>query len=86
MVARCRRQTKKEKPEEVNSWKVRYPVNPTVAEMMTIPNADPLKDSHKGTKTRSYHQGGYETGRVSRVAPHVEEVLMDGMKHLSDVQ
>lgn len=30
----------------------------------------------------AYSQGGYETGIVSRVAPQVEQVLMDGMKTL----
>lgn len=34
-----------------------------------------------GTKI-SYGQGGYETGRVSRVAPEVEELLMDTMRKL----
>ncbi|MDP7303156.1 MAG: hypothetical protein QGG09_08650 [Pirellulaceae bacterium] len=38
-----------------------------------------------GTKI-AYDQGGYETGRVSRVAPHVEKVLMDCMKQLLGVQ
>ena len=30
----------------------------------------------------SYSQGGYETGPVSRVAPHVEGVLMEAMREL----
>lgn len=30
----------------------------------------------------AYTQGGYETGIVSRVAPEVEKVLMDGMRQL----
>ena len=30
----------------------------------------------------SYTQGGYETGRVSRVAPEVESVLMPALKEL----
>ena len=30
----------------------------------------------------AYGQGGYETGPVSRTAPEVEGVLMDGMKQL----
>ena len=30
----------------------------------------------------SYSQGGYETGVVSRVAPQVEQVLMDAIKRL----
>jgi len=30
----------------------------------------------------AYTQGGYETGPVSRVAPEVEEVLMNGMREL----
>lgn len=30
----------------------------------------------------AYTQGGYETGMVSRVAPEVEEVLMEGMRGL----
>jgi hypothetical protein len=30
----------------------------------------------------AYGQGGYETGIVSRVAPHVEQVLTDGMREL----
>jgi len=30
----------------------------------------------------AYSQGGYETGPVSQVAPHVERVLMDAMKSL----
>lgn len=34
-----------------------------------------------GTKI-SYSQGGYETGRVSRVAPEVEEVLLKTMRSL----
>jgi len=34
----------------------------------------------------AYGQGGYETDRVSCVAPQVEKVLMDTMKHLLDVQ
>jgi hypothetical protein len=34
-----------------------------------------------GTKV-AYTQGGYETGIVSRVAPDVEQVLMDAMRHL----
>ena len=34
----------------------------------------------------AYGQGGYETGRVSRVAPLVEKVLMDGIRRLLDVQ
>jgi len=34
-----------------------------------------------GTKI-SYSQGGYETGRVSRVGPGVEPVLMEAMKEL----
>ena len=38
-----------------------------------------------GTKI-AYSQGGYETGRVSRVAPQVEKVLMDAMKHFLDVE
>ena len=38
-----------------------------------------------GTKI-AYGQGGYETGRVSRVAPHVEQVLMNAMKQLLEVQ
>ncbi|MAG93491.1 MAG: hypothetical protein CMJ48_07055 [Planctomycetaceae bacterium] len=33
----------------------------------------------------SYGQGGYETGIVSRVAPRVEGVLMDGMRKLLGV-
>ena len=32
----------------------------------------------------SYSQGGYETGIVSRVAPHVEHVLADAMRRLLD--
>ena len=32
----------------------------------------------------AYGQGGYETGRVSRVAPDVEHVLMGAMKTLLD--
>ena len=34
----------------------------------------------------AYGQGGYETGRVSRVAPKVERVLMDAMEQLLEVQ
>lgn len=34
----------------------------------------------------AYGQGGYETGRVSRVAPQVESVLMDAMEELLEVQ
>ena len=30
----------------------------------------------------AYTQGGYETGSVSRVAPNVEQVLMDAMRKL----
>jgi len=30
----------------------------------------------------AYSEGGYETGIVSRVAPQVEKVLMDGMRRL----
>lgn len=30
----------------------------------------------------AYSQGGYETGIVSRVAPHVEQVLLNGMRAL----
>ncbi len=30
----------------------------------------------------AYSQGGYETTKVSQVAPQVEKVLMDGMKAL----
>jgi hypothetical protein len=30
----------------------------------------------------AYSQGGYETGLVSRVAPQVEGVLMEGMREL----
>ena len=30
----------------------------------------------------AYSQGGYETGIVSRVAPNVERVLIDGMREL----
>ena len=30
----------------------------------------------------AYSQGGYETSPVSRVAPKVEAVLMQGMRHL----
>jgi hypothetical protein len=30
----------------------------------------------------SYTPGGYETGRVSRVAPEVEEVLMPALREL----
>src|SRR4051794_19510073 len=30
----------------------------------------------------AYTQGGYETGKVSRVAPEVEEVLMRAMRRL----
>jgi hypothetical protein len=30
----------------------------------------------------AYTQGGYETGPVSRVAPEVEDVLMQGMREL----
>lgn len=30
----------------------------------------------------AYSQGGYETGSVSRVAPHVEQVLMEAMRQL----
>ncbi len=37
-----------------------------------------------GTKI-AYGQGGYETGRVSRVAPKVESVLMDAMEQLLEV-
>lgn len=37
-----------------------------------------------GTKI-AYGQGGYETGRVSRVAPKVENVLMDAMEELLKV-
>ncbi len=33
----------------------------------------------------AYGQGGYETGRVSRVAPNVEHVLMDAMSQLLQV-
>ena len=33
----------------------------------------------------SYSQGGYETGIVSRVAPEVEEALMDGLRDLFEV-
>lgn len=38
-----------------------------------------------GTKI-AYGQGGYETGRVSRVAPNVEGVLMNAMEQLLEVQ
>jgi hypothetical protein len=34
----------------------------------------------------AYGQGGYETGIVSRVAPQVEKVLMDGMRKLLEVR
>lgn len=34
----------------------------------------------------AYSQGGYETGRVSRVAPQVEDVLMDAIKQLLEVE
>lgn len=34
----------------------------------------------------AYGQGGYETGIVSRVAPQVEKVLMEGMRKLLEVQ
>lgn len=34
----------------------------------------------------AYGQGGYETGRVSRVAPKVERVLMNAMEQLLDVR
>jgi hypothetical protein len=34
----------------------------------------------------AYTQGGYETGIVSRVAPEVEQVLMDGIRKLLEVQ
>ncbi len=34
----------------------------------------------------AYGQGGYETGRVSRVAPQVEKVLMEAMNQLLEVQ
>jgi len=34
----------------------------------------------------AYGQGGYETGIVSRVAPQVEQVLMDGMRKLLEVR
>jgi len=37
-----------------------------------------------GTKI-AYSQGGYETGRVSRVAPEVEDVLMRAIRQLLDV-
>ena len=30
----------------------------------------------------AYSQGGYETGKVSRTAPEVEQVLMNTMKEL----
>jgi len=30
----------------------------------------------------AYRQGGYETGRVSRVAPEVEDVLMPAIREL----
>ena len=30
----------------------------------------------------AYSQGGYETGKVSRVAPEVEQVLLNGLKQL----
>ena len=33
----------------------------------------------------AYGQGGYETGRVSRVAPQVEGTLMDAMEQLLEV-
>ena len=33
----------------------------------------------------AYGQGGYETGRVSRVAPEVERVLIDAMEQLLEV-
>ncbi|CAK9055239.1 Uncharacterized protein SCF082_LOCUS29893, partial [Durusdinium trenchii] len=32
----------------------------------------------------AYTQGGYETGKVSRVAPKVERILMDAMRRLLD--
>ena len=34
----------------------------------------------------AYGQGGYETGRVSRVAPKVESVLMNAMEQLLDAR
>jgi hypothetical protein len=34
----------------------------------------------------AYSQGGYETGRVSRVAPEVEEVLMGAMRDVLDAE
>ncbi len=34
----------------------------------------------------AYGQGGYETGIVSRVAPQVEKVLMEGMRKLLEVK
>ncbi len=34
-----------------------------------------------GTKL-AYSQGGYETGPVSRVAPEVEPILLDGLREL----
>ena len=33
----------------------------------------------------AYGQGGYETGIVSRVAPKMEEILMDAMQRLLGV-
>lgn len=33
----------------------------------------------------AYGQGGYETGKVSRVAPEVERVLMDGIRGLLEI-
>ncbi len=38
-----------------------------------------------GTKI-SYGQGGYETGKVSRVGPSVEQVLMDAMRKLLNTE
>ena len=35
---------------------------------------------------RSYPEGGYETGPVSRVAPEVEDVLMPAMRRLLDLK
>jgi hypothetical protein len=32
----------------------------------------------------AYRQGGYETTRISRVTPEVEDVLMAGMRNLLD--
>jgi len=33
----------------------------------------------------AYSQGGYETGRVSRVAPDVEDTLMAAMREMLEV-